>query len=92
MGRVDSKVEMCGGPFRVEEEEHVKEPASHGPLCMNAPASNLSLQLQASESLLTRSHYPPGMLFLSSVQSLAFELQNTESQLHLAQEEKWFTF
>lgn len=65
--RADSKVEMCGGPFRAEEEEHVKEPASPGPLCMNASASYLSLQLQASQSPLTCSHYPPGMFFLSSL-------------------------
>lgn len=52
------------GVLRAEVEEHVKEPASHGPLCMNASASYLSLQLQASESPLTRSHYPPGMFFL----------------------------
>lgn len=88
---------MCGGPFSAEEEEHVKEPASHGPLCMNASASYLSLRLQASESPLTRSHYPLGMFFLSSVVtqlSQAFDLQNTESQKlqHLTRGEKWFKY
>lgn len=71
------EVEMCRGPFRAEEEEHVKEPASHGPLCMNASASYLSLQHQALESPLICSHYPPGMFFLSSVVtqlSQAFDL------------------
>lgn len=71
-------------PFRAEEEEHVKEPASHGPLCMNASASNLSLQLPASESPLTRSHYPPGMfsyplLLLSCLRRLTCETQTHRS-------------
>lgn len=88
---------MCGGPFRAEEEEHVKGPSSHGPLCMNASASYLSLQFQPSQSPLTRSHYPPGMFFLSSVVtrlSQAFDLQNIESQklLHLAREGKWIKY
>lgn len=89
------EVGMCGGPFRAEEEEHVKEPASHGPLCMNASASYLSLQLQASESpwhaLITHPEcfsYP--LLLLSCLRHLTCKTQNHRSCSTLQRGKKCF--